>query len=119
LEAAQSSVPLPDSEAQMAGAVQQATGYNMPPQFDRPSENPNEPITTGLPLGPGSGPGVNAQTFDPMQQQDLQQLARYLPQLELLASSPQASIETRNLIRRIRGAQAPGLRYEDMFNGMA
>lgn len=36
--------------------AQQAIPLPAPPRLDRPTENPDEPITAGLPVGPGPGP---------------------------------------------------------------
>lgn len=34
--------------------------------FNRPSDRPNEPLTAGLPIGAGPGPGVMAPAVDPV-----------------------------------------------------
>lgn len=67
---------------------------------------PDEPWTSGLPSGPGSGPGVEAlgvlsrpDAGDP----DAVDMARYLPALEAMANQPGASVSTRNFVRRLRG----------------
>ncbi len=76
--------------------------------FNRASERPGEPITAGLPSGPGPGPealGLREQGNE--EDVDLTAVARYLPTLELLASLPGASISTRNFVRRLRGSVPP------------
>lgn len=71
-----------------------------------PSENPDEPVTAGLPMGAGPGPeGMQTMQAGPPPDPDIQALLPYLPTLERLASMPTASVATRNLIRRLRGAQ--------------
>lgn len=66
LEEAQKVIPLPTSgggpAAPMSPAQSAAPGPP-PPQLDfaRPTERPNEPVTTGLPIGPGAGPSALAQ----------------------------------------------------------
>lgn len=77
-----------------------------PGHFMRPTELPDQPVTSGLPTGPGPGPevlnlpGPASQGPDP----DLLAAVRYLPILELIASQPDSSVSARNLVRRIRGA---------------
>ena len=70
----------------------------------RPTERPNEPMTAGVPMGPGPGPeALQMNQGDP----DLALLRPYLPTLELLASQPNASSAARNFVRRVRGAMPP------------
>lgn len=63
--AAQQAIPLPAAPPVQApsslGAPQSTAPVpGMPPQaqgpFDRPTDHPNEPLTAGLPVGPGPGP---------------------------------------------------------------
>ena len=71
--------------------------------FSRPTDRPDEPMTAGVPMGPGPGPEALAMSqfaADP----DLAAMAAYLPTLELLASQPNASPSARNYVRRLRGA---------------
>lgn len=76
--------------------------------FDRPTERPGEPVTAGLPMGPGPGPealgGYAPQNDADL---DLQALAPYIGALELMASQPGATISSRNFVRRLRGAIPP------------
>lgn len=67
LEQAQQAVPLPNAQ-NLPAAPTQAAGPSALPQggpmpalpgaqpFTRPTERPNEPVTTGLPVGAGAGP---------------------------------------------------------------
>ncbi len=73
--------------------------------FNRPTERPGEPLTTGIPSGPGAGPEALAATnrADP----DLEAMRPYLPTLELLASQPNASPTARMFVRRLRGSMPP------------
>jgi hypothetical protein len=75
------------------------------PTFGTPTSRPDEPLTAGLPFGPGAGP--RPQPAPPPANPELSALARYLPTLELLASMPDASPTARNFVRRIRGAIPP------------
>lgn len=79
-----------------------------PPPIDSPTARPNEPVQSGLSLGPGAGPdsisALNPSTPDP----DLIKFAPYLPALELMTTLPNASSAVRNLVRRLRAAIPPG-----------
>jgi hypothetical protein len=87
-------------------AGQSATG---PPAelgaFNRPTERPGEPLTTGIPSGPGAGPEALAATNRP--DPELEAMRPYLPTLELLASQPNASPTARMFVRRLRGSMPP------------
>lgn len=55
LEQAQEAVPLPDRRAQLAQAIQQAQAMPFQPVgLGAPSQRPDEPLTAGLPSGPGA-----------------------------------------------------------------
>lgn len=73
--------------------------------FNRPTDRPGEPLTTGIASGPGAGPEALAHTNRP--DPDLEALRPYLPTLELLASQPNASPTARAFVRRVRGAMPP------------
>lgn len=83
-----------------AGAAEGAPGGLL----TGPSRRPNEPLTAGLPTGEGPGPEALAATqADP----DLVAMAPLLPMLELLASGPTGTVQTRNLVRRLRAVVPP------------
>ena len=68
--------------------------------LDAESQYPEEPLTSGLPVGPGPGPevlgfGAGAPDTD--------RLRRMLPTLELMASQRGSSQALRQLVRTIRG----------------
>ena len=68
-----------------------------------PSERPNEPVTTGIAMGPGAGPevlGVNQGVSDTPE--DKQRLLSYLPALEAIAQSPSSTQAFRNYVRILR-----------------
>lgn len=69
-----------------------------------PSAMPGEPVTAGAALGPGPGPealGIAAQR-ETQNQAFAAQIAQYMPVLMQVASSPNASAETRDVIRQLR-----------------
>lgn len=77
------------------------------PSLGAPSARPNEPITAGIPLGPGPGPEALGKK-GPADQKlaDLQALADYLPQFERYANTPGASNMMKSFIKYLR-SQTP------------
>lgn len=76
-------------------------GAPAPPGFDAPTQYPDRPVTHGIELGPGAGPeALGLPTAD---QRDMDRLRHLLPALEVMASLPTTSPETRNFIRYLRG----------------
>jgi len=68
--------------------------------FGAPSQFPDQPVTAGADAG--AGPGSEALGLQDPSTADLKNLARVLPSLELIASSPFSSQTTRNTVRRLR-----------------
>lgn len=68
------------------------------PNLDAPTQFPNEPITTGLSVGPGAGPQRDTRMVETAA------LQRYLPLLELYIDQPDTPNSVRSLFRYIRGA---------------
>jgi hypothetical protein len=68
--------------------------------FGAPTQRPEEPLTAGMPFGPGGGPSVPAQ---PVANEAAAKLRSYLPVLTLLASQDDADPATRQFVRQIRG----------------
>jgi hypothetical protein len=99
LERAQQAVPLPAAPGPPMVTPEQV------PTFGNPTSRPNEPLSAGLPFGPGPGP--RPQPAAPPTDPDLEALQAYLPTLELLASQPNASPTARIFVRRLRGAMPP------------
>jgi len=68
-----------------------------------PTQRPEEPITSGIPMGAGPGPevlGMNQPSADT--DADRQKLLSYLPALETIAQSPSSSQSFRNYVRLLR-----------------
>lgn len=65
-----------------------------------PTANPGEPVTAGLPSGPGPGP----EALMPQQNPDTEQLKQVVPLLEVLASGPNSTYATRNFLRTLRSS---------------
>jgi len=68
------------------------------PNLTTPSQYPDEPITEGLPIGPGGGPQRDNRL------EETRQLRRYLPLLEVYINRPDTPDSVRALFRYIRGA---------------
>lgn len=69
--------------------------------LNAPTGRPEEPVTAGAESG--AGPGAAALGLGPGSDPGVQTLRNYLPGLELMANSPQASRGFRMLVRQIRG----------------
>lgn len=67
-----------------------------------PTQQPDTPVTAGLATGPGPGPEALAPPPNP----DAQALSSLVPLLEILSSSPQSTMATRNFLRTIQQAGA-------------
>lgn len=95
----------PQAPASAADAVAQAQGHDGPGDslsLMRPTERPNEPVTHGLPVGPGGGPevlqGIGAAARNgAVEQGTLRNL------LSNIAQSPGATSAIRDLAARAAG----------------
>jgi len=91
------------SQSAAAGGMDMLGGPGMPspddsPGLGDPSMYPEEPITSGLPVGAGSGPQRDNRL------EETQALQRYLPFLEMYINRPDTPDSVRALFRYIRGA---------------
>jgi hypothetical protein len=76
-------------QIQQGARMEQAAGPQITP-LGAPTMRPDEPVTAGVPSGPGPGPeaiGVGMSNRD-QSQVDARQIARYLPSLERMANRP-------------------------------
>lgn len=108
----QGAMALPDAKYGEQAAfreLQQAapmavSGSDLTP-LDAPTGRPNEPVTAGNPLGPGPGPEVlSVQDEDA----DLRRAMDFLPALAILASQPNSSPQTRQLVRQLSAQRSRG-----------
>ncbi len=67
-----------------------------------PSERPDEPITAGMPFGPGPGSSVPAQGPGNLTPEQADRLRSYLPVLVILASQDDADPATKKFVRQLR-----------------
>lgn len=66
------------------------------PNLTDPTRRPGEPITSGLPIGPGDGPPMGNQ------QADMEMLRQFLPLIEPVLNAPDTPDSVRMLYRYIR-----------------
>lgn len=72
------------------------------PGLSDPTQFPDQPIESGLMVGPGSGPEV-LQNRDP-RADETQRLKRWLPLLNVIGDDPETPDSVRSLIRWIRSS---------------
>lgn len=77
------------------------TGQQIVP-LDAPTQRPDEPVTTGIDMGPGAGSEVMYANDKTLATEDRQRMLTALPTLSLLAESPSASNAFRNYVRYLR-----------------
>ena len=68
-----------------------------------PTQRPTEPITDGLPTGPGRDQTALA-GFDPRTEETKQMSAKWYPILAPLAEDPETPDSVRSLVRYLRGS---------------
>jgi hypothetical protein len=95
--ASMAKAPSPTAAApSMASNLPQAT------PITAPTERPQEPITSGIAMGPGAGPEALTLPGAGDSNEDKQRLLSYLPALEVAAQSPNSSQAFRNYVRVLR-----------------
>jgi hypothetical protein len=115
LKDAQSSVPLPNAKGRLDAAISaaQTSGGLGGSLLTGPTARPAEPVTAGIPIGPGPGVSAMQPPAVPVQQDDIN-MARWLPMLEALVDDPNATAASRNFVRRLRGSLPPGVTMEGL-----
>jgi hypothetical protein len=85
-------------------AAAQPLASNLPQAtpLTAPSERPDEPVTTGIAMGPGAGPEALMLPQPGDTTEDKQRMLSYLPVLESAALSPNSSQAFRNYVRVLR-----------------
>lgn len=78
-----------------------AAGAPVTPLY-APTQRPDEPITTGIPMGAGAGPEILGINNNLDTQEDRDRMISYLPALEVVAASPTSSQAFRNYVRQLR-----------------
>lgn len=94
--------PAPVSDRQTAPQPQGPTrSPDDTPMLTDPTTRPGEPITAGMPMGPGPGPEVLG--MDP-RAAETAKLKRWLPMLKPIIDDPETPDSVKLLYRYIRGA---------------
>jgi hypothetical protein len=70
--------------------------------MDAASQRPDEPITAGMPFGPGPGSSL-PQGPSGLSPEQAERLRSYLPVLVILASQDDADPSTKQFVRQLRG----------------
>ena len=101
-QAAQQAAPMSETPGGNAASL----GSMMPDlsgitPMGAPSQFPDQPITAGMPTGPGEG-ATTAPQAPTLSPEDAQRLRGYIPTLVLLASREDASPATRQFVRQLR-----------------
>jgi len=106
---AQGAMQLPDAaygeqqdfQAIQAGAAMAGMPNTpMPVRLSEPTMNPDEPVTAGAPVG--DGPGLDALPTDSPFSQDMQMIAKYMPQFEAMAADENTPETFRLFVRWVR-----------------
>lgn len=94
----------PMAQAPSPSAAPQPMASNLPQvtPLTAPSTRPDEPVTTGIAMGPGAGPEALTLPGSQDSNEDKQRLISYLPALEAAAQSPNSSQAFRNYVRVLR-----------------
>lgn len=101
-------------QAPMSAAGQTATrgarsapkgggGMGAVPLFS-PTQRPDEPVTAGAPFGPGDGPSMNP-GMGQLSENDARTLAKYVPQMMVMAQDPNTPDGFKRFVRHLRNIQ--------------
>lgn len=73
--------------------------------FGAPTAYPDQPVTSGAPVGPGVGPeALGLPNDEALQTEDRKAMLAYLPVLNFLANQPTAMPSLRAVVRKIKAA---------------
>jgi len=94
--------PLANARTSSTGSVPMGAMSSMPPvtPITAPSEMPDQPVTDGVPIGAGNNsiPGLPEPAPGPDNTQFNAAIQAYYPVLSYIASRPETSTETRNVL---------------------
>ena len=81
-----------------------STGPSLPSitPVTAPTQNPNEPIFNGAPVGPGAGPEAMNLPLEQSEDPDIDMIRSYYPILEFWGSQPDTSQATKDYIQYLR-----------------
>jgi hypothetical protein len=75
----------------------------LPTPLGAPTQRPEEPVTEGNPLGPGSGPNVLSGGLPQPSAADAAVLKKYMPQLRAIAANPDSPAGFRAFVQHMNG----------------
>ena len=90
---------IPRTPAQPPRPTQQHMRRPTPVPLTAPTAFPDEPVTAGAPFGPGPGAASMGQQL----LADNERHVKYLPSLEAMANSPEASGVLRGFVQYLKG----------------
>jgi hypothetical protein len=101
---AQQAAPMSESAGGMS-APQAPMGGGPDPSklvpMDAPSQYPDQPVTAGLPMGPGAGSSMPP-TQPTLTPDEVARLRPYIPTLVMLASQTESNPATKQFVRQLR-----------------
>ena len=100
--AQQQGAPMAQTPSVNPAAQSMASNLPQATPITAPTERPEEPVTTGIAMGPGAGPEALTLPGAGDTNEDKQRLLSYLPALEVAAQSPNSSQAFRNYVRVLR-----------------
>ena len=102
--AAEQAMPMASSTGGAVAPAMPPTGPDLSgiTPFGAPTQRPGEPITAGMPYGPGPGSSMPSGPGG-LTQEQADRLRSYLPVLVLLASQDDADPQTKQFVRQLRG----------------
>lgn len=100
----QAGAPMAKAPSPVSASAAPSMASNLPQvtPINAPSERPDEPVTTGIAMGPGAGPEALTLPGAGDTNEDKQRLLSYLPALEVAAQAPNSSQAFRNYVRVLR-----------------
>jgi len=98
----QAAAPMAAAPTQTFTATNPVRNLPQATPLTAPSQRPDEPVTTGSPIGPGAGPEALTLPSNQDTDTDRARLISYLPALEAAAQSPNSSQAFRNYVRVLR-----------------
>lgn len=102
-QAAQQAAPMSESAGGLAtqGALPAGPDMSRITPMGAPSQLPDQPVTAGMPFGPGAG-STASPTQPSLTPAEVARLRPYVPTLVLLASAEDADPATKQFVRQLR-----------------
>lgn len=98
----QRSAPLAGNPAPIKPARTPVLSGPTPVPLNAPTQNPEEPITTGVDVGPGPGSEILNLPKEPTYNPDIDMIRTYLPAMEFWAMQPGTPQTTKDYVAYLR-----------------